>query len=81
MQINQFSITKDITRKRALTDLYLKPDIEEFSIVSFKDSKKIIEKGLITAQKYRSNFKKIAALQNPNNTIKNKVKPIIFFII
>ena len=76
MQINQFSITKDITRKRALTDLYLKPDIEEFSIVSFKDSKKIIEKGLITAQKYRSNFKKIAALQNPNNTIKNKVKPI-----
>ena len=66
MQINQFSITKDITRKSALTDLYLKPDIEEFSIVSFKDSKKIIQKGLITGQKYRSNFEKIAALQTPN---------------
>ena len=76
MQINQFSITKDITRKSALTDLYLKPDIEEFSIVSFKDSEKIIQKGLITGQKYRSNFEKIAALQAPNNTIKKKVKPI-----
>ena len=76
MQINQFSIMKDITRKRAITDLYLKPEIEEFSIVSFKDSKKIIEKGLITGQKYRSNFEKIAALQTPNNTVKKKVKPI-----
>ena len=76
MQINQFSITKDITRKSALTDLYLKPNIEEFSIVSFKDSEKIIQKGLITGQKYRSNFEKIAALQAPIKTIKKKVKPI-----
>ena len=49
MQINNFREVKDMTGKVDLTDVYIKPDVSDYSIVSFKDGIKIIQKGQIAA--------------------------------
>ncbi len=44
-QINNFKGIETMDKKKALTDIYIHPDISEFTILSFDDGKKIIEKG------------------------------------
>ncbi len=45
LQINNFRTIKDMKLKAPKTDIYIKPDIKEFNVVSFSEGFKIIETG------------------------------------
>ena len=64
IQINNFREVKDMTGKVDLTDIYIKPDVSDYSIVSFKESIKIIQKGQKSTLPHVQAFKKIAQSQN-----------------
>lgn len=44
-QINNFRTINDMKIKSKLTDIYIKPDIRDFNVVSFKDGIEIIKNG------------------------------------
>ncbi len=58
VQINNYRTVKDMVVKAAQTDIYLKPDIKDFSVIDFERRDEIIENGAIEARK------QMAALQN-----------------
>jgi len=68
MQINNFREVKDMIGKVDLTDVYIKPDVSDYSIVSFKDGVKIIQKGQMAALLNVEALKKIAKAQNFTKT-------------
>ncbi|NMH87453.1 patatin-like phospholipase family protein [Flavivirga algicola] len=45
LQINNFRTIKDMKLKAPKTDIYIKPDIKDFNVVSFSEGVKIIETG------------------------------------
>jgi NTE family protein len=45
IQINNYQMIKKMEGKRKLTDIYIKPDISGFTVVSFEDGIEIIKKG------------------------------------
>ncbi|AWH84299.1 patatin [Flavobacterium album] len=45
VQINNYQMIQKMEGKRKLTDIYIKPDISGFSVVSFEDGIDIIKKG------------------------------------
>lgn len=45
VQINNYQMIQKMDGKRKLTDIYIKPDISGFSVVSFEDGIAIIKKG------------------------------------
>lgn len=57
LQINNFRTIKDMKKKAKKTDIYIKPDITDFTVVSFSEGKKIIERGVAAA------YSKIDALK------------------
>lgn len=66
-QINNFRTINDMKIKSKQTDIYIKPDITKYNIVSFNDGTKIIKEG------------KKAALKKQNQLLKLKQnKPITF---
>ncbi|MCB0381801.1 MAG: patatin-like phospholipase family protein [Psychroserpens sp.] len=51
LQINNFRTINDMKLKSKITDIYIHPDIKDFTVVSFKEGKKIIENGKQAALK------------------------------
>lgn len=51
LQINNFRTINDMKVKSKLTDIYIKPDIKDFSVVSFSEGRKIIDNGERAARK------------------------------
>lgn len=49
VQINNYSTLKEMDRKRAKTDVYIKPNIEDFTVVSFDQAREIIAEGASAA--------------------------------
>lgn len=72
-QISSYSIYKNNPQKIALTDVHIHPDIYDFTVVSFNDSKKILEIGKKKAQEFSKVFDSISKLQ----TNKIKRKPVV----
>ena len=52
IQISNFRVAKEMVGKSKLTDIYIKPEVSEYSLVSFKEGAEIIRKGqtAITSQ-------------------------------
>lgn len=74
IQINNFNSIKDMEKKGPMTDIYIKPNIEEFSILSFDDGKKIIEEGKKSTLKLIGGLKKIVSQQAKKHN-RTPVKP------
>jgi NTE family protein len=53
-QISNFNTQGQMESKRKLTDIYIKPDIKGFNVLSFENGKKIIENGENAARKFLS---------------------------
>ena len=51
-QISNFNTQGQMESKRKLTDIYIKPDIKGFNVLSFEKGKKIIENGENEAKKF-----------------------------
>lgn len=62
-QINNFENIQSMREKRKLTDIYIRPDISNFNILSFKEGKNIIAEGRYAALFKFEKLKKIAENQ------------------
>ena len=72
LQINNFRALEDLKEKSKLSDIYIKPDVTDFSIISFDESEQIIEKGKKEALKFLDKLSFIA------NAQVFKKKPLVF---
>ena len=63
-QINNFRSAEDLEGKIQLTDLFIEPDVENFSIISFNKGDKIIKSGELSVTPFLSQLKTIAKTQN-----------------
>ncbi|MFD1161610.1 patatin-like phospholipase family protein [Hwangdonia seohaensis] len=68
LQINNFRTIKDMRIKAKKTDIYIKPDITDFTVVSFSEGEKIIKRGITAA------YGKIHALKDLSKYDENKPK-------
>ncbi|GAB1855237.1 patatin-like phospholipase family protein [Flavobacteriaceae bacterium MHTCC 0001] len=70
IQINNFRTIKDMKAKSGKTDVYIKPDIKNFTVVSFDEGNQIIANGKQAA------LENIAALENlKGNPTRHSNKP------
>ena len=63
LQINNYRTINDMKLKSKKTDVYIKPDIKDFTVVSFNEGNNIIEKGQLAAQEYVQELTAIASKQ------------------
>lgn len=66
LQINNYRTIEAMKEKKKKTDIYLRPDISEYTIVSFNQKSDIIKKGVEEATNNLAALKNIAAQQNAN---------------
>ncbi len=72
LQINNYRTTSAMKIKSKMTDIYIKPNIEDFSVVSFGEGTKIIEKGRLEANKHIAQLNPLASrLQSPQQPIEH----------
>ncbi|WP_339609952.1 patatin-like phospholipase family protein [uncultured Planktosalinus sp.] len=72
VQINNYRTIRDMKTKRKLTDIYIHPDIREFSVISFDKGDAIIEAGREQGKLFSEELKALAERQVPRNRIKVK---------
>lgn len=65
MQINNYRTINDMVEKRKKTEVYIHPDIRDFSVVSFDEGEKIIKSGEDSAANFLAEIKEIARQQKP----------------
>jgi NTE family protein len=75
-QINNFRTINDMKLKAKKTDVYLKPDIIGFNVVSFKDGELIIKKGEDEAFNKIEELKKLVNVQSEQKTTNPKPHPV-----
>lgn len=63
-QINNFGTISEMKEKRELTDIYIKPDISEFSVLSFERGTAIINSGEKAALRKMEELKALAEKQD-----------------
>lgn len=62
VQISNFPMVSKMKEKLALTDVYIKPEVSEYSVISFGDGKEIIKKGEIAAALVADKLSKLGDL-------------------
>ncbi len=78
VQISNFQMVERMRQKIAETDVYIKPNIEGYSVISFEDGEAIIKKGVEAAQKVKD---KLAALGTNYKTVReNRAKTDSLYI-
>lgn len=65
VQINNFRTINDMIEKRKKTDVYIHPDIEDFSVISFDLGEKIVASGVEAADSFKEELAEIASHQKP----------------
>ena len=63
VQITNFSMIEKMEKKRAQTDIYIKPDIQGYTVLSFEQGKEIIPKGEIAAKEVLNDLLKYSDLE------------------
>ncbi len=64
LQINNFRAVEELNKKSKLLDIYIQPDVDDFSIISFGQGLKIIEEGQKETLKFLDRLKSISQVQN-----------------
>ncbi len=70
LQINNFRTIRDMKVKSKKTDIYIKPDIENFTVVSFSEGKDIINNGKLAALVHVSALDQLP--KKPINAVTNQ---------
>ncbi len=73
LQINNYRTVNDMKKKESETDLYIKPAIGDFTVISFNDGKQIVENGEKAALEKLTELKELAAHQQAVRSLKEKV--------
>lgn len=63
LQINNFRTIKEMNEKKKRTDIYIRPQIDEFTVVSFADERQIVKAGEAAATELLPALQKIATRQ------------------
>lgn len=71
LQISNFRTINDMKEKSIKTDIYIKPDIKNYNVVSFQFGEQIIENGRLAAIDKLEDLKEVA--QNQNKKERKKV--------
>ncbi len=71
-QISNFSIKEEVQQQKKYLDVYINPDLEEYSTTSFEDYDSIYARGKRKAQSFEFIFNKIAEKQRVNKSIKEE---------
>ncbi|MFK7031673.1 patatin-like phospholipase family protein [Flavobacterium oreochromis] len=74
-QISNFSTLQNIEKKKQLIDIYIKPNINPYSVISFEEGKEIIQTGVDACQPYWEKLKSLS--NNTSNTSNNKNEEIL----
>lgn len=67
VQINNYRTIEDMVEKREKTDIYIDPDMDQYTVVSFDDGRKIIDAGEEAARRFESRFAELAEKQSPRD--------------
>lgn len=67
VQVNNFGTQRNMTQKREQTDVYIHPDIQDFSVVSFAEGRKIVSSGYEAAKTHADKLAEIASEQKKEN--------------
>ncbi|WP_420401189.1 patatin-like phospholipase family protein [Flagellimonas sp.] len=73
LQINNYRTVKDMKKKAQQTDIYIRPDIDDFSVIDFDRSLEIVESGEIAAYTQMKALKEIAAKQQTTPAPKKRI--------
>jgi len=65
IQINNYRTIKAMQDKRSKTDIYINPDIEEFTVISFDQGRNIIDAGRQEASEKLVDLRELATKQQP----------------
>ena len=63
LQINNYRTINDLKTKSVKTDIYIKPDITDFNVVSFDEGRIIIDNGVAATNQHVDALKEVAAKQ------------------
>lgn len=69
VQINNYRTIEDMAKKRQRTDIYINPNIDDFTVVSFDRGRKIITSGEEAAQPFMQQLQSIASMQKKRDRI------------
>ena len=75
LQVNNFRTINDMKEKSKLTDVLIKPDIKDFTVISFSEVENIIEKGRLGAIDKTEELKALSS-QNKSEVQKAKIKSV-----
>ncbi|MCX7546408.1 patatin-like phospholipase family protein [Xanthomarina sp. F1114] len=76
LQINNYRTINDMKLKSKKTDIYIKPDISDFTVVSFSDGRQIIANGKKAAIKEMDALKHVASMQTGKARKSLAIKPV-----
>lgn len=76
LQINNYRTINDMKVKSKKTDVYIKPNIKDYTVVSFSEGREIIEQGHTAAQKKQDALQRVANMQSVKPEKKTRIKPI-----
>ncbi len=65
VQINNYRTIEDMIEKKKKTDIYINPLIDDFTVVSFDEGRKIIEAGIDAASMKKTDLEDLASRQLP----------------
>jgi len=65
-QISNFRTIKAMRKKRNLTDIYIRPDIDSYSVLDFDKGDQLIENGVIATKIHFESLQTLAHLQSKN---------------
>ncbi|RNC92446.1 MAG: patatin [Allomuricauda sp.] len=75
LQINNYRTVNDMKEKSAETDIYIRPDIDDFSVVDFEQSLAIIDSGEKAGKAALDTLTALATLQSKKRDDQTKVVP------
>ncbi|QQX77449.1 MULTISPECIES: patatin-like phospholipase family protein [Aequorivita] len=80
VQINNYRTINAMIEKRKKTDIYIHPNINDFSVVSFDEGNKIVASGVTAAEKFRKELESVAMRQQTfeKKEIKFEARDTIF---
>lgn len=80
-QVTSYQMYKKNPEQIAKTDVYIHPDISDYSVVSFDKSRQLLEKGEEESQKYLKVFDSISTLQNKMKQQRSKLSTKQEFLV
>jgi len=73
LQINNFRTVEEMKIKSKKTDVYIKPDIKNFNVISFSEGRKIIDIGEFAAKETLGQLNQIKSKQTNKKSLPNKI--------